>query len=80
MKKEYKNTVLYIKHIHAVKDYGMKLEYHIKFYDEESDPLLNKNAEKVYAKILSILKKDNKIIHVEESIEFKKGDGGYGCK
>lgn len=74
MKKIYKNTLWYIKTIRAIKDNGMKLEYNIKYYDEKSDPALNKNADKVYSKILSILKK-KKVIHVEEII---KGGGLNG--
>ena len=74
MKKTYKNTVAYVKTIIAFKDNKMKLEYNIKYYDEESDTALNKYADKVYAKILSILKKDKRIVHVEEHI---KGGGYY---
>lgn len=72
MKKNYKNTVLYVKTITAFKDNKMKLVYNIKYYDEESDPALNKYADKVYSKILSILNKDKRIVNIIE--EIKGGD------
>lgn len=72
MIKEYKNTVAYVKTITAFKDNKMKLVYNIKFYDEESDPALNKYAKKVYLNILSILNKNKRIVNIIE--EIKGGD------
>ena len=69
LKKSYKNEVLYIKYIDAVKRDGTTLHYEVKWYTNDSDPILNKNALSVYKKILSLLKKASYIIEVKEDIK-----------
>ncbi|MDV3429659.1 MAG: hypothetical protein LIR50_22125 [Bacillota bacterium] len=49
-KKSYNNEVLYIKYIDAVKRDGTTLHYEVKWYTNDSDPVLNKNALSVYKK------------------------------